>query len=1133
MATRMRALLLLLVSGAAAAAPPPSLWRDFPIVTFPGTQGLTSLDGVAWTFARNESGAASYPATVPGDTISDLTMAGLLPSSDLLFENTFLNMSWDEVPYTYTSAPFTLSPALAALLSTGGEVYLVLDSVKLVGDVTLNGAYLGFANDQFLRTSFPVASFLSASGPNTLSVTISTSRDPRLSEGRVTGAGGGWDWGPIPRYVNGHPDDLSMSRGLVRSVYLAGVESAGVAITGVKLLVFYSGSYPTSPLTDATAGGWTIQATVYLQNPSSQTLTGVTGSIQGCSQINGADFGPVPPGASSVSLTLVIPPGIVELWWTADTTPPSRRGQPSQPLYNISVTIDPQAPGHAVSATRAVGFRSLVLVTANDTVPGSLEGLNGSGNMTMRWRLNGANLFVRGADIIPMEFLEARQSGAAYTRMLQSAVDGRFNTLRIDGIDAYFPDFFYEETDRLGLLLYHDIQYSQAQPAPTNTTIQDSELRYQLRRLSPHPSVAVYDACNECGGQGVYASFVMTVVADEDASRPPWPASPSGGWDSGVDRLTSLPNGQPMLPKKGGAAGGSAEPWTAAAALAAAPSWSSCAGGSSGGASCTLQSNVDYCDTCYSAKAPPAASAQACCDLCAAETDPTVCYAATFYENTCYFKPKANATVPIFAGGRVTVWPAGRGPIPPLPPPGPEPPQTLETHGPYLHGGGFPAVNQAGGSLFVTIPPSLFPTYDIGPQIPGTFASEFGSVAMSSFESMSATLAPEHWSIHGGMAPDTCTGGFFAVCVGDNPMAQRNYPQDNILSDTFGTALFRPDEVGEDAFARQLYMSLVAQALLLSSDIRARRSHNTWGTLIWQLNEIWPTGGWGTVEYGPALSAAAVTGGQIVGGRWKPIHHWLSTSVYTDVTAACGVDGRCYVKNDDALSAHPSVVLSRALLRVSDGAVLLNVTSGPISLPIGGGAIAWLCLDGAPGSDPRAGTCNATTAVLAAVGCAADGSDCVLLVAVSEQAVPLSAHTQLLAMPGPVSSHLPAPFNLTVTVAPSPNPDGTLSLSLSFPAGTPQTAVALLVTLTATVPGRFSDNAFTLVQPGTAAAEVAACAGDAALGPNSICAARVASADPSASATLVFVPWEGAGGGGEALLAGLRVQHLGLYGGGA
>ena len=39
------------------------------------------------------------------------------------------------------------------------------------------------------------------------------------------------------------------------------------------------------------------------------------------------------------------------------------------------------------------------------------------------------------------------------------------------------------------------------------------------------------------------------------------------------------------------------------------------------------------------------------------------------------------------------------------------------------------------------------------------FGSEFGSVVMSSFESMAPTLAPEHWGLHGGRRRPPCHKG--------------------------------------------------------------------------------------------------------------------------------------------------------------------------------------------------------------------------------------------------------------------------------------------------------------------------------------------------------------------------------------
>ncbi len=45
-----------------------------------------------------------------------------------------------------------------------------------------------------------------------------------------------------------------------------------------------------------------------------------------------------------------------------------------------------------------------------------------SGDFTMRLRVNGANMHARGANIIPMEEFEGRQTAAAYRSMLQVTV---------------------------------------------------------------------------------------------------------------------------------------------------------------------------------------------------------------------------------------------------------------------------------------------------------------------------------------------------------------------------------------------------------------------------------------------------------------------------------------------------------------------------------------------------------------------------------------------------------------------------------------------------------------------------------------------------------------------------------------
>eukprot|EP01052_Picozoa_sp_SAG31_P053999 SAG31_NODE_14126_length_826_cov_0.927098_2_plen_97_part_01 len=85
------------------------------------------------------------------------------------------------------------------------------------------------------------------------------------------------------------------------------------------------------------------------------------------------------------------------------------------------------------------------------------------------------------------------------------------------------------------------------------------------------------------------------------------------------------------------------------------------------------------------------------------------------------------------------------------------------------------------GGLFPSeIPLSLTRSEKIGPGFKSMFSSESpGATCYSSFESMSPTLAVEHWGVHGGGAPSRCEKG---KCIGTNVMAQRNYMNDNFIT---------------------------------------------------------------------------------------------------------------------------------------------------------------------------------------------------------------------------------------------------------------------------------------------------------------------------------------------------------------
>jgi beta-mannosidase len=161
----------------------------------------------------------------------------------------------------------------------------------------------------------------------------------------------------------------------------------------------------------------------------------------------------LPVGDSVVTLTLVATAQQIELWWPA--------GVGLQPLYNVTATVNFAGNPVTLSATRRVGFRFFALVTGNDTDPAYVQqaaDADGTDTLGMLFRVNGAVIFSRGANMIPMEELEGRLDATAHRVLVQSAVDGGMNTLRVWGGGIFLPDVWYDACDELGVLIYHGLK---------------------------------------------------------------------------------------------------------------------------------------------------------------------------------------------------------------------------------------------------------------------------------------------------------------------------------------------------------------------------------------------------------------------------------------------------------------------------------------------------------------------------------------------------------------------------------------------------------------------------------------------------------------------------------------------------
>ena len=196
--------------------------------------------------------------------------------------------------------------------------------------------------------------------------------------------------------------------------------------------------------------------------------------------------------------------GAVKLWWpngAVDPSPsefsrvfPSSSQPQSQPLYSLSISITSPPSSisipnqtFAISDSRTIGFRAFALVTDDDTNPLRLQNLSGSGNLTMRFKVNGLSVWARGSNVIPLDEFQGRADATAlmqvnqlphpracsivaarhfcldviaflsFLQQMRSAAAAGMNMLLLWGGGIWQHTAFYEEADRLGLMIYHDL----------------------------------------------------------------------------------------------------------------------------------------------------------------------------------------------------------------------------------------------------------------------------------------------------------------------------------------------------------------------------------------------------------------------------------------------------------------------------------------------------------------------------------------------------------------------------------------------------------------------------------------------------------------------------------------------------
>ncbi len=166
-----------------------------------------------------------------------------------------------------------------------------------------------------------------------------------------------------------------------------------------------------------------------------------------------------------------------KLWWPA--------GSGEQALYTFTVEIPTEA------VTRQIGLRTVELLTDPDEA-----------GSRFAFRINGREIFCRGANWIPADALFSLSSPEKTEDLLRSAVDANMNMIRVWGGGFYESDWFYDLCDKLGLMVWQDFQFSCNLYPSTPDFLEnvEAEVDYQVRRLVSHPSIMLWCGDNELVG---------------------------------------------------------------------------------------------------------------------------------------------------------------------------------------------------------------------------------------------------------------------------------------------------------------------------------------------------------------------------------------------------------------------------------------------------------------------------------------------------------------------------------------------------------------------------------------------------------------------------------------------------------
>lgn len=157
--------------------------------------------------------------------------------------------------------------------------------------------------------------------------------------------------------------------------------------------------------------------------------------------------------------------------------------------------------------------------------------------------VNGTPVFCKGANWVPSEPFPSEERDEKVRAILELARDAGLNMIRVWGGGIFESDFFYEECDRLGLLVTQDFLMACGDYPNEETWFRDAlarEAEAAALRLRNHPCLAWWSGDNENAvaadddmthypGRRTVRESIMPALRKFDPARICLPSSPYGG----------------------------------------------------------------------------------------------------------------------------------------------------------------------------------------------------------------------------------------------------------------------------------------------------------------------------------------------------------------------------------------------------------------------------------------------------------------------------------------------------------------------------------------------------------------------------------------------------------------------------